>query len=349
MNRRFDVVFHPRWWNCNAGIDFGEAFWYDAKTRMAADVRMRAALYEHFGRFGLGEQEPAPRPLVGSDLLACGWLGQAILGCEIRFSQADPPQVICAELDEDAAMALRKPDLDADPVWLAVQGQLDELSARFGRVETHLNLVGVLNVAMDLRGQEIFLDFLDEDSPVAAHLLQVSCETLLEIGRRLRRYSPHLSAGVTSIMGLVAPEVYLTSNCTVEMVSQELYERHLLPYDKRLAEAFAPFGVHHCGQTMEHVIGGYNKLPNLRFVEVGAGSDLRAVAEALPPDSLINARYSPVALQSDSAAAIDARVAEIAKIVPGKRLSVSCVGIDDGVPDAKITAFLEACRRYLAD
>lgn len=349
MERRYDVVFHPRWWNRNAGIDFGEAFWNDPDTRMAADISMRSTLYTRFGGCGLGELSPAPRPLVGSDLLACGWLGQALLGCAIRYSPADPPQVLCAELDEDAALALRKPDFDQSPVWQAVQTQLDSLTARFGYVETHLNLVGVLNVAMDLRGQDIFLDFLEEDTTLARHLLQVSCETILEIGRRLRKYSPHLSSGVTSIMGLVAPEVYLTSNCTVEMVSRELYERLLLPYDRRLAEAFPPFGIHHCGQTMEHVAGGYAMLPNLRFVEVGAGSDLRAVTEALPPETLINARYSPVTLKTDSAADIDTRIAELCAIVPGKRLSISCVGIDDGVPDARITAFLTACKRNLRD
>ena len=344
--RKYDVVFHPRWWRERAGVDMGEGFWNDPETRIAADMKMRAALYRLFGGHGLGTERPAPRPLVGTDLLASGWFASALLGCGVAFAADQPPQVLCRNLDDAGAASLEKPDFDASPVWQSLQRQLDYLQRAYGHVETHLNLMGVQNVAMDLRGEELFVDYYGEDSP-ADHLLEVCCDTLLEIGRRLRAYSARLSSGVTSIMALVAPEVYLTSNCSVEMISLRQYRERLLPHDRRLALAFPPFGVHHCGQTMEHVADGYAQLPHLRFVEAGAGSDLRQVADRLPGDVLINARYSPVALARQTPADIAAKVAEIRALVPGPRLSISCVGIDDSVPDDRVGAFLDACRRCL--
>ncbi len=58
------------------------------------------------------------------------------------------------------------------------------------------------------------------------------------------------------------------------MVSLETYKEFLLPYDKILAEKFQPFGIHHCGKTMEHVVEGYAEV--LKEMPV-AGSYLAGV------------------------------------------------------------------------
>ena len=57
----------------------------------------------------------------------------------------------------------------------------------------------------------------------------------------------------TGIVRQVMPENYLTSNCSVEMVSNACYEEFLLPHDLRLAAEFPCLGIHHCGQSMEPV------------------------------------------------------------------------------------------------
>lgn len=343
---RYEICYHPSWWHKTAGIDFSETFWYDPEARIKADMVMRRVLFEKFGEFGLGEENPQPRPLLGSDHTACGFLFSEMLGCKVLYAADDSPQVICANLDDDEAFALQVPDFDTNPVWQKTQTQLDYLKNTYGSVESHMNLMGVQNIAIDLRGQDIFTDYYDEDSP-AQHLLEVACETMLEAGRRLYAYAPHLSAGVTNILKHVAPENYCTSNCTVEMVSQNVYEEFLLPFDNRLADEFTHFGIHHCGRTMEHVVNGYAKVHNLKFVEVGAFSDLKAVADALPQDMLINARYSPVRLANVSYEELRAELEEMAHIVPDERLSISCVGIDASVPEEKVRWFLTICKELL--
>lgn len=343
---RYEICFHPSWWHTEADIDFSRTFWDNADYRIAADQQMRKILFDKFGRYGLGDQNPAPRPLLGSDQTACGFLFSEMLGCEVRYSPESSPQVLCANLDDEACFALQVPDFDHNEAWQKVQVQLDQLQKQYGYVESHLNLMGVQNIAMDLRGQDLFMDYFDEDSP-ADHLLDVSCQTMLEAGRRLRKYTDKLSGGVTNIVNHVCPQVYLTSNCSVEMVSQSTYEEKLLKYDTMLAEAFPPFGIHHCGKTMEHVVNGYAKVPNLSFVEVGAFSDLEKVRDALPADMLINARYSPVRLAKASEDDIRRELAEMVRIVPGERLSISCVGIDRSVSEEQICMFLETCQQLL--
>lgn len=345
---RYNIVFHPSWWYKNVGIDFSAPFWQEPKVRIQSDVKMRRLLYERFGRCGLGEADPQPRPLMGSDMLACGFLSSQILGCEVKFSKDDAPQVLCANLDEEAAFDLEFPDFDKNPVWQGIQRQLDWLYKKFGHVESYIDFNGVQNLALDLRGQELFLDYYDEESS-AAHLLEVCYLTTRELCRRLSYYTPCISGGVSNIVKSVLPEVVLHSNCSVEMISEQIYTEWLLPYEKRLAKEFPVYGIHHCGQTMEHVVNGYAKVPNLRFVEVGAFSNLATVVETLDSSVLINARYSPVRLGQASDAELYAELAEMVKILPGKRLSISCVGIDASVPDERIIQFCSYCRELLGD
>jgi len=345
---RYNIVFHPSWWHQNAGIDFSESFWNDPEVRIAADMKMRRVLYEHFGDYGLGEKNPEPRPLIGSDLLACGYLPSQLLGCKVVFSEDNAPQVLCAELSEDDAFAIPFPNFDENPVWQGIQRQLDWLQKEFGRVESYINLSGIQNLAMDLRGQNLFLDYYDDESP-AEHLLDVSYFTIREMCRRLSSYTKCISGGVSNIVESILPDVLLHSNCSVEMISEQTYIDWLLPYEIKLAEEFPVYGIHHCGQTMEHVVKGYAKVPNLRLVEVGAFSELKDVVAALDPTVLINARYSPVRLKEASNAELYTELAEMKKILPEERLSISCVGIDASVPDERIVQFCAYCKELLRE
>jgi hypothetical protein len=128
------------------------------------------------------------------------------------------------------------------------------------------------------------------------------------------------------------------------MISLENYRDFLLQYDKELAECFQPFGIHHCGQTMEHVVDGYSEIRNLRFAEVGAFSDLGQVRKKLP-HVFLNARYSPVKLKTASAGEIRKDIAALVRAgAPAELLSISCVGIDEATADEQVRSFLTACR-----
>ena len=83
---------------------------------------------------------------------------------------------------------------------------------------------------------------------------------------------------------------------------------------------------------------------NLRFLEIGAGSDLKKVAEAIGDRDIISCiRYSPVALKSDDKYAIYGKMKNaIEAFGSDKNLCFSCVGIDANTDHDEVRSYLEA-------
>ena len=345
MKSDVDVVFHPSWWSRYAGIEFDEKFFFDARYRLDADIRMRKTLFDLFGDYGIGEENPEPRPILFSDLIACGFLHSQLLGCKVLFCRDNAPQVLPANLTDDQVMKLRAPDLDIDPLWRRVQDQIDFFIKEFGFAESAINLMGIQNIALDLRGEELFFDYYDNPE-LKDHLLTVITDMSTDIGKRLYAVSETVSGGVTSIIKQTLPEVYLTSNCSVTMLSNDQYCEHLLKYDQRLAEEFPCFGIHHCGPNTENVIDGYLRVPDLRFLEIGAGSDIKKVARAVGNRNIISCiRYSPVSLKTDTREEMLRKTEEAIEAFGSDRnLCFSCVGIDADTETNRIRDYLSVFR-----
>lgn len=337
-----DVTFHASWWHKYAGISFAKEFFLDPGYRIDCDMKMRKLLYEKFGKYGMGDRNPAPRALMGSDLLASGYLYSQIMGCPVHFYDNTPPEVICAQLTDEQIEALARFDLSANEVWKETIKQFAYLEDRYGYVESHINLQGVQNIALDLRGSSLYIDYY-ENPELASALIEACTRVSTDIGKYIRSKSRVMSHGVTAITAKVMPEVYVTSNCTVEMISEENYEEFLLEPDRRLSSVFRPFGVHHCGQTMEHVANAYAKIENLDFAEAGAGSDIAKVREALPK-VFLNLRYSPVKLKTASEAELQKEIEAMAKAA-GHSFSISCVGIDAETDDRQIERFIDSVNK----
>lgn len=343
MQRIADITFHPSWWYKNAGIEFDEKFFFDTSYHIKADREMRRVLYDNFSEYGLGEKDPKERPILFSDLLACGFLHSYILGCDVLFEKNNAPTVICANINEDAVKSLKVPQLDEDKIWKRVKKQIDDLYLKFGYVESAVNLMGIQNIAMDLRGEELFYDYYDEPE-LAEKLLDTATKLSVDIGKRLYSVSKTVSGGVTSVIKKTVPSVYLTSNCSVTMISKAHYGEFLLKYDTALANEFTDFGIHHCGNNTENVIEEYLKVPNLKFLEIGAGSNLQKVADAINnsnKDIISCVRYSPVQLKTGSKEQIKENYDSAVKAFgTDKNLCFSCVGIDADTSTDRIKDYL---------
>ena len=348
MKINYDITFHPKWWNQNAGIDFSQPFFDNPIERINADIIMRRTLFEKFGEYGLGEENPAPRPLLGTNLLAAGYLHSEILGCKIIYAPDNSPVVVPRNYDlDEIADSPVYTGLENSAVWQRTEEQIAFLQQEYGTVESHINLMGVQNIAMDILGQDLMLAYYDD--PDNLHiLLQSITSCLRDVGKRLKEVSGNISAGVTAIINKSHPETYLTSNCSCEMIPQALYEEFLLQYDIQLSKEFKSYGVHHCGATMEHVAGGYHKIPNIDFLEAGAGSNITAIRHIFP-DTFINLRVSPVALANSSSSELEKLIHDLvnAGTATSKNVSVSCVGIDNSVSDEKILKFLDICDKII--
>ena len=100
-------------------------------------------------------------------------------------------------------------------------------------------------------------------------------------------------------------------------------------------------GIHHCGSNTEKVIEGYLRVPNLRFPEIGAGSDLSAIAKAVEGKKSCVAPLSPVALKTDSFADMQRKTEDaIRAFGSDAHLCFSCVGINGDVPMEKVREYL---------
>ncbi|MBE7557410.1 hypothetical protein HS125_00035 [bacterium] len=341
------ITFHPKWWHTNFGTNFNKPFYYDPKFRIEQDMTMRRQLWEKFGDLGIGEKHPEPQPIIGSKFTAMGWMIAATLGAQIRYLDDAPPWPICAEWDDDYADHVKVPDITTAPFMSDVLRQMDWLEKEYGYIDGDINLQGVLNVAIETRGQMIFIDMIEHPER-AHHIFDVIADTIIACAGAIRERSRSTSIGVTTMAMLYdrvsgfERGVTVVSNCTVEMISNEHYEEFILPYDTRISETLRPFGVHHCGFNLDHVTKGYSKIPNLDFIEIGYGSGLKTCRRIFA-DKYVNARYGPVKMRNSTCEEIDFDVAEICACRPD---SMSVVAVDDHVTDEQVRAYFNAADKW---
>jgi hypothetical protein len=342
-----DMIFHPDWWHTHYGLDFREPFHFDPRVRVESERRMRQALFDRFGDLGLGERDAQPRPVVGPVHLAIGFVVQAMLGCTVRFSEKAAPWVLCAELSEPEIWALEVPDLEATSPMRETIAMMDALEAEFGYLEGDIPWDGVQNIALDLRGQQLFFDYYDNPRLVH-HLFEVISRTTYQVAEYTRRRTGTSSVSLNRIVASVDECINLHSNCSVQMVSQRTYEEFLLPYECWLAERLPPYGIHHCGDNLEHVVDAYARVPNLAFVDVGWGSDVAACRQALP-GAFFSLRLNPARLRSQTPVQVRTDVDRLlAGAGPAEKLALCCVSLDASTPDENVRAVFEAASHYRA-
>jgi hypothetical protein len=335
------AVFSPNWWFRQYGITFDEDFYLHAGRRIEDDVKMRRALWE---RFGLGSGEIAPRPVAGSMHIAGGFVMPALFGNTIRFTkdQAAWPEV--SERNREEVLALTAPELEKTWPMSVLLPQMEELRARYGYVVGDLNTGGLLNNAMEQRGNQFFLDMM-EDAELTEHLLGVLGETQAAVAARVKSYTGTCGLATNVSVEACDASLYLHSNCSVQMISPALYAGRLLPYEKKLAAAMRPYGIHHCGNNVQLFAGHYAQLEPV-YVDVGWGSDIGRCAAALP-DAFLNLRLSPVRMLQEGAEAIYADTLNALRAAGRRALvGVCCINMDAETPDGNVKAMFEAAAEY---
>ena len=332
-----EVVFHPSWWHKNAGISFDEDFFYHPARRVEDERKMERVLYERFGGLGPGEDRDHDRPVIGAIHNAAGYLISEMIGCRVEYKEDAPPQVIPTgradlELDVDAAMS--------GAAFGRIRGLIEALKQKHGYAVGDVNWGGILNAALDRRGQDIFLDMVDRP-----HEVKVFFDRISEL---IDRFTVHIEGetGTTSIsvnrtVRHIKGPVFLHSECALTMISTAHYEEFILPYDAAWSLRRRPFGIHYCGTDPDRYAEAFAKIPWLDFHDVGWGGDLRVLRERLPR-TFLNIRLSPVEIVNQSVEeirrAIETRVdASADPYLTG----VCCINIDDRVTDDKVRAIFE--------
>ena len=340
-----EVVFHASWWHRHYGIKFDEGFFFDPSRRVESEQRMRAILHERFGDLGLGEADALPRPVIGPINLAAGFLPSAVLGCQVKFFEDASLEVIPANFSDDQVMALEVPNLETNPAFRRLIDLMDALEARFGRLEGDVNWEGVQNVALNLRGSQLFLDYFDNPA-LARRLLDVAARTISAMASYIRRRTGTNSISVNRIVGPVDSRISLHSNCTVTMISAAAYHEYLLDYDRRLAADLWPYGIHYCGADMHKVRHEFARVEGVELFDVGWGSDVAACREALP-NAVFSLRLSPVRVSTVSRKEVVEDVENLLRAAgPLERAALCCINMDDKTPDENVRAIFETAARY---
>lgn len=331
-----EVIFTPEWWFRNYGISFDEPFYFDRALRIGNDVRMRQAMYE---RFRLGESNPRPRPIVGSEHVAGGFVLPALFGCKIRFEPNAAPCPIPRNLSDQEVLALTVPDLHTLWPMDRLIADMDSLENEFGYVCGDFDLDGVLNTALHLRGQQLYVDFY-EAPLLVHHLFSVVTQTLIAVGTYVRARTGTCAISTNRSILNVDPRMFLHSNCSVQMVSPKVYDEFLFPYEQLLVEKLAPYGIHHCGDNLHLFAKSYCRLPVV-FFDVGWGSDVARCRKELPT-AFLNLRLNPVRMLQGSAGEIRRDTEQLLAAAGSTRdVGVCCINMDPGTPDENVRAMLE--------
>lgn len=335
-----DIVLAPEWWYLNEKITFDRDFFYHPLKRVEVEQQMEKILYERWGRYGLGKHKDQTRPEIGAVHLAAGFLLSEMLGCHVNYSENHPPQVLPAHQE------LRSIDVDGafrTKAFQQVIALTDSLKYKFGYLTGDINWGGILNIAMDLHGEEIFSDMMVSPSETKGYFT--------EIAGIIEKFTSFVLAetGTTSIsvnrgVRHIQKPVFLHSECSHTMISEDDYQEFLLPFDQEWSKN-RPFGVHYCGPDPHRMAGSFAKIPHLDYLDLGWGGDVKVLRDQLP-ETFFNLRLSPVEIARQSHDEIRETIIRLVRDSANPFLTgVCCINMDGSVSDDRIELIFETVEK----
>ena len=331
-----EIVLSPEWWNTHEGITFDRDFFYHPLKRVEVEQQMEKALYERWGKFGLGSHKAEVRPEIGAVHLAAGFLLSEMMGCQVNYSEAHPPQVLPAHQE------LR--NINADDVFRSAAFQqvtdlTDKLKKRYGYLTGDINWGGILNIAMDLRGENIFLDMMMTPDEVKDYFAGIA-GVIEKFTSSLQTESGSTSISVNRSVCHMQKPVFLHSECSHTMISVEDYENFLLPVDQEWSKK-RPFGIHYCGSDPHRMAASFAKIPHLDYLDLGWGGDVKQLRKHLPY-TFFNIRLSPVEITRQSHDEISETITRLVQDSGNPYLTgICCINMDGSVADGQINTIFE--------
>ncbi|MBN1805779.1 MAG: hypothetical protein JW837_11045 [Sedimentisphaerales bacterium] len=329
---RAEIGFTPNWYRTAIGINFGLRWHSDPAYRRQTLLEMRDELRRRFPDTGIGRIDRPDRPMdILTGTYGCVTVA-GIYGIPAVYAEDNWPNCEHKYLSDDELDNLEPPDLDSNSFFQELMAQVDWIANNEGRVEGFINWQGVLNNAYRLRGEKLFYDFVDRPE-CCRYLCGCICTTMIEGARRL--YERKLESGVRV-------DFFTISNCLVNMISPEQYRDILLPFDCRIAETFGCIGVHNCAWNADPYIDAYARIPNVGYIDMGLDSNLVRAKKTFT-DARRAIVYKPTDLAEKTLEDIRTDLEKIAQAYAPCDVVVG--DIDAGMPDGKVSAFLELCEK----
>ena len=136
------------------------------------------------------------------------------------------------------------------------------MKARYGYVCGDINWGGVLNLAIDLKGENILMDMILEPEKTHAYFYSIA--------RVVERFFSYIysetkttSISVNRVACLLEKPVYIHSECSHTMISEDDYRSFLLPIDMEWSEKYRPYGIHYCGKDPHRHAANFAEIPQI--------------------------------------------------------------------------------------
>jgi hypothetical protein len=267
---------------------------------------------------------------------------------KVLFSDNQAPWNMPANLGRDEILSLKPPEIESTWPMNRFIEDMGWLEREFGYVVGDLNTGGLINTGLELRGNQLFIDMV-EDPELVRRLFEVIAETQLRVVRLIHARTGTSSVAVNRSIVNVDPAIYVHSNCSVQMISPALYRKALWPHELRLSREIRPFGIHHCGNNLQLYAASYAELQPV-FCDVGWGSDVAKVGAALP-HTFLNLRVDPVRMlqrrateiRHDAESLVDAITR--GSNVRNARFGLCSINMDYGTPDENVLALIDFARQ----
>jgi len=340
-----EIVYHPNWWNHETGMKFDRGHFFDPVRRVNDEMIMKRTMWEHFGKFGYGNESPEPEPVIGPVHLAAGFMMSSLWGCPILYSDNNSPVVEPLSMTVEDLESMNTPDPLKNSDFRDLFNLIKSLKERYGYVTGDIGWGNLQNLALDLMGQSIFLEYYD--NPDRIHKIYDKLNhSAIEALNLIRSETGTTSISVNRSIINVEPTINLQSNCSVQMISNEMYEEFLLPHEIELSKQLQPYGIHHCGDNMHTVADGYSKVKEACFFDVGWGADI-AYCRGKIPDAFFNVRLSPVKIQTCSPDEVEADLVNLLENAGDlSQVGICCINMDWGTPDENVAKIFEIAERY---
>jgi hypothetical protein len=329
LRARVIGVVSPNWVHTAMGVKFNERYFMDpeyrqVENRNVADwigsfntmLRTRFARYdvdwEPVGISGIaGMYDPEGLAKLTVGLPQPFPVVTAMFGGEIVYFDNDNPDSRGEPLAGiSSAAEVHIPDFATTfPVSVYLQ-QYADLVSRFGKDKVDLSFLYLhspLTIAYRLRGEQLFLDMVD-DPELASAILEAAHATSLgvyemyeHIGDRPERLLP-------------------IATCIASLISPDVYRKWEIPWLRRQVERHPKALIHSCGRS-SHVLDLLAELPGIAFMEVGAGTDI-ARTRALFREATINYVVDTPKFRNHTPEQVDAEIRGVIRDNEGGPLTI---------------------------
>ena len=260
------------------------------------------------------------------------------LGATVKFPDSGSPGVVETEYDRTAIERWRQVDIASDPRLMATLQTVENLQVPLPpATKPASSITGPFTLATLLMGGKRAADAISHDRQELTRLVDFCLEVCLSYSSLLRERGAELICVLEPTVSLLGPGD--AAYFSIPLVAQIVSECERAGVDTLL---------HVCGNTMPLVDTLMQAdATGLSLDSAFSGVDLPALAERLPPDSILFGNINPTgALLRGTTEEVICEVKDLLKAMapyPGFLLSSGC-DLPYSVPEENLAAFFNAGR-----